>query len=63
MQLSLDWEREEEDCWLAAVLEIPGAPAYGSTHEEPTTRVKVLALRVITDGLEHEEPVLESSTA
>ncbi len=62
MDLTLDWEQEEDGRWIAEVLEIPGALAYGGTQEEATAKVKALALRVIADRLDHGEPVLETST-
>ncbi len=53
--LTIDHEQEEDGRWLAEVLELPGALAYGQTQQEAMARVQALALRVIADRLEHEE--------
>lgn len=59
MNLQIEVEREDDGCWLAEILELPGVMAYGQTREEAISRVKALALRVITDRLEHGESVPE----
>jgi len=55
MELTVEVEQEEDGRWIAEVLEIPGALAYGKTPEEAMARVKALALRVLADQLEHGE--------
>jgi predicted RNase H-like HicB family nuclease len=59
MNFAIEIEREEDGRWLAEVLELPGALAYGSTQAEATARVKALALRVVADRLEHGEAAPE----
>lgn len=59
MNLQIEVEREDDGCWLAEIPELPGVMAYGQTREEAISRVKALALRVITDRLEHGESVPE----
>jgi predicted RNase H-like HicB family nuclease len=59
MKLAIETEKEQDGRWLAEVLELPGALAYGQTREEAITRVEALALRVIADRLEHGESVPE----
>jgi predicted RNase H-like HicB family nuclease len=46
-------EREDDGRWLAEVVELPGVLAYGDTQEGAVSRVQVLALRSIAEGLEH----------
>ena len=48
-------EREEDGRWLAEVVELPGALAYGDTQQVAVSRVQALALRVIAERLEHGE--------
>jgi predicted RNase H-like HicB family nuclease len=59
VNLQIEVEREDDGCWLAEIPELPGVMAYGQTREEAISRVKALALRVITDRLEHGESVPE----
>ena len=47
MILTVETEQEEDGCWIAEVLQIPGALAYGSTRQEAVARAKALALRVL----------------
>jgi len=53
MVLSIETEQETDGRWIAEVMELPGAMAYGNTVEEATTKVQALALRIIADSLEH----------
>lgn len=55
MNFTLDCELEDDGRWLAEVLELPGALAYGSTQDEAMARAEVLALRVLAERLEHGE--------
>ena len=48
-------EREDDDRWIAEVIELPGVLAYGKTQEAALSRVQALALRVIAERLEHGE--------
>ena len=48
-------EQEDDGRWLAEVVELPGALAYGATQEAAVSRVQALALRVIAERLEHGE--------
>ena len=57
MQLTIEFEREDDGRWVAEVPELPGTLAYGATREEADRAVRALALRVIADRLEHGEPV------
>ena len=51
----IELEREDDGRWIAEVVELPGALAYGATQEEAIAHVQALALRVVADQLEHDE--------
>jgi predicted RNase H-like HicB family nuclease len=55
MTFTVEIEREDDGRWIAEVLELPGALAYGQTPEEARAKVQALALRVIADRLERGE--------
>ena len=55
MTFRIDVEQEEDGRWIAEVLELPGAMAYGITQEQAIARVKALALRVMAERFEHGE--------
>lgn len=55
MDLTIEIEQEEDGRWLAEVMSLPGAMAYGLSREEAVARVKALALRVLADRIEHGE--------
>jgi predicted RNase H-like HicB family nuclease len=59
MTLTVEYEQEEDGRWLAEVLELPGALAYGQTSEEAVAKAQALALRVLADRLEHGESAQE----
>jgi predicted RNase H-like HicB family nuclease len=51
----VELEREDDDRWIAEVIDLPGALAYGATREEAQAKVQALALRVVAERLEHGE--------
>ena len=55
MNFIVELEQEEDGRWIAEIVEIPGALAYGTTQEEARAYVSALALRVVADRLEHGE--------
>ena len=55
MHLTIETEREDDDRWIAEVLELPGCLAYGGTECEAKASVEVLARRVLADRLAHGE--------
>lgn len=59
MSLKIESEREDDGRWLAEVMDLSGAMAYGATREEAVARAQALALRIIADRLEHGEAVPE----
>ena len=55
MELTIEFEQEEDGRWLAEVLEMPGVLTYGQSPEEAKAKAQALALRVLADRLEHGE--------
>jgi predicted RNase H-like HicB family nuclease len=53
MKFHIECETEEDGRWLAEVLEMPGAMAYGSTADEAMARAEAIALRASAEQLEH----------
>ena len=52
---SLQVEKETDGRWLAEVPGLPGVMAYGDTEVEAVTNTELLAVRVISERLQHEE--------
>jgi predicted RNase H-like HicB family nuclease len=57
----VETELEEDGRWIAEILDLPGAMAYGRSRDEAIAKVKALALRILADRLEHGEEVPELS--
>ena len=55
IEFRVETEREADGRWLAEVVELSGAMAYGATREEAVSKVQALALRVVADRLDHGE--------
>ena len=55
MTFSIEYEQEDDGRWLAEILELPSALAYGRTVQEAVSKVQALALRIIADKIEHGE--------
>lgn len=53
MDFTIEHEQEIDGRWIAEVLEIPGALAYGDSPNEAVAKAQALALRVIADRIEH----------
>ena len=51
----VEFEQEEDGRWIAEVVEIPGALAYGTTREEAGANIRSLALRIVADRFVHGE--------
>ena len=50
----IETEREDDGRWIAEVVEIAGAMAYGSTREQAAAKAHAIALRILADRLERE---------
>ncbi|OYQ63108.1 HicB family protein [Pseudanabaena sp. SR411] len=55
---TIETEQEDDNRWIAEVLEISGVLVYGNTEQQAITKAQALALRVIADKLEHGEMAL-----
>jgi predicted RNase H-like HicB family nuclease len=55
MKFTIETELEDDNRWIAEVLEIPGVLAYGDTEQEAISKAQALGLRVIADRIEHGE--------
>ena len=52
---TIEVEQEQDERWIAEVLELPGVMTYGDSPEDAMIKVQALALRVVADRLEHGE--------
>ena len=52
---NIETEQEDDGRWIAEVVEIAGAMAYGSTREQAVARAQAIALRITADRVEHGE--------
>jgi predicted RNase H-like HicB family nuclease len=55
MTLRIETEQEQDGRWLADVVDLPGALAYGESRDDALTAVEALAFRVIADRVEQRE--------
>ena len=55
LTLTIEAEREVDGRWIAEVMEIPGAMAYGDTRKDAVAKAQALALRVIAERIERGE--------
>jgi len=51
----VELEQEKDGRWIAEVVDIPGALAYGQSRQEALARVEAVALRVIAEKLDQGE--------
>jgi len=51
--LAVEFDREEDNRWIAEIPKLPGVMAYGSTKREALRRVYAVALRTLADQVEH----------
>lgn len=55
LNLTVEIESEEDGRWLAEVIELPGAMAYGDSPARAVASAKAVALRTLADQIEHGE--------
>lgn len=55
MQLTVEFDRETDGRHIAQVPELSGCLAYGETKEDADINVRVLALHILADQVEHGE--------
>ena len=58
-KFTIEIEQEQDQRWIAEVVELPGVMTYGNSPDDAMARVQALALRVLADRLEHGESVPE----
>jgi len=49
MQFHIELEREDDGRWIAEIVAVPGALAYGSDLNTAVARVQALAQQVLAD--------------
>jgi predicted RNase H-like HicB family nuclease len=54
-RFTIEVEQEQDQRWIAEVLELPGVMTYGDSPEDVMVKVQALAVRVVADRLEHGE--------
>ena len=62
MQITIRLLRETDGRWIADISELPGVTVYGATPDAVTLNAKELALRVITEEIQHGEMPPGAST-
>ena len=60
MRLDIELDQETDGRWIADVPSMPGVMVYADSPEEALVKVKVLALRVLADQIEHGEIAADS---
>jgi predicted RNase H-like HicB family nuclease len=58
MNLTLEYEQEQDGRWLAEVPQLPGVMAYGATPAEAMARAQALALRVLMAAFRSKFPAI-----
>jgi predicted RNase H-like HicB family nuclease len=53
--LRIEIDTEDDGRWLADVVAIPGAMAYGATKRDAAAKAEALAFRILAERLEHGE--------
>jgi predicted RNase H-like HicB family nuclease len=60
MKFRVELEEETDGRWIAEAADLPGVLAYGQSRDEALAHAQALALRVLTERLEHGEAKAES---
>ena len=58
-KFTIEMEQEQDQLWIAEVIELPGVMAYTGSPDDAKAKVQALALRVLADRLEHGEFIPE----
>ena len=56
MQFKIEVEQEVDGRWIAEVMDIPGVMVYGEDKVRAVAKAKALALRVLADWVENDQP-------
>lgn len=62
MILTIELDQEDDGRWIAEVVDIPGALAYGASPDQAKAKAKAIALRVLADQLEQGETTADLSS-
>jgi predicted RNase H-like HicB family nuclease len=57
MNFEIEFDQEEDGRWIAEIPELPGVIVYGETPVQAKVKAKALALRVLAERIENDEPV------
>lgn len=63
MTLTVGFDREEDQRWIAFVDSIPGCHVYGTTRQEALRKVEALALHAIAERLEEGQVTAEEAAS
>jgi len=55
MRLTVHFDRETDDRWIATVPELPGVHVYGATRDAALSSAVALSYAVLADEVEHGE--------
>ena len=61
MVLTIEIDQEEDGRWIAEVVEIAGALAYGASSDEAKAKAQAIALRALAVQLDHGEATTDLS--
>ncbi len=59
---TVEIEREEDGRFIAEIVEIPGALAYGSSRDDALGKAQAIALRALAERLENGQTTPDLST-
>ena len=57
MNFEIELDQEVDGRWIAEIPELPGVLVYGETPFRAEVKAKALALRVLADRMENDEPI------
>lgn len=55
VKLTIELDREDDERWIAEIIELPGVMCYGQTPDEAISNAERLAIEVIADRITHGE--------
>jgi len=61
MRFEVEFDCEDDGRWIAEIVSLPGALAYGDTKEMALAAVEAIALRLVADRLETQHESLKAS--
>ena len=58
MHYKIETELEEDGRWIAEIVDLPGAMAYGDTRDSAIASAEAIALRIVADRTESQKEPL-----